>query len=127
MTPIPLTPETEALARRLIWFEEPTEALADPVRFVAYALERGTHEDMTVLRRYVSEGDLGEALDNAPAGIIGARSWAYWQARMGCVPPPPLPKRALGEARDRRAGADIDGGGRQPPGRAGKRSVSCAR
>ncbi len=27
MTPIPLTPETEALARRLIWFEEPANAL----------------------------------------------------------------------------------------------------
>jgi hypothetical protein len=32
MKPIPLTPETEALARRLAWFEEQAQALADPGR-----------------------------------------------------------------------------------------------
>jgi hypothetical protein len=96
MTPIPLTPETEALARRLVWFEVPAEALADPVRFLAYALEFATHEDMSALRRYLTEADFREALDAAPAGIIGARSWAYWQARMGRYPAPPLPTRELG-------------------------------
>ena len=96
MKPIPLTPETEALARRLVWFEEPAEALADPVRFVAYALESATHEDMTVLCRYVTEADIREALDAAPPGIIRPRSWAYWNAKMGRYPAPPLPTRQLG-------------------------------
>ena len=95
MKPIPLTPETEALARRLVWFEKPAEALADPVRFMAYALESGTHEDMKVLRRHLSESDIREALDAAPPGIIRPRSWAYWNARMGRYPAPPLPKRQL--------------------------------
>ncbi len=95
MSPLPLTPETEALARRLIWFEEPAEALADPVRFVAYALERATHNDMTLLRRYLSDAELLEALDAAPPGIIGPRSWAYWNARMGRYPAPPPPLRKL--------------------------------
>jgi hypothetical protein len=36
------TPNIEALARRLMWFEEPAEALSDPVCFVAYALARAT-------------------------------------------------------------------------------------
>ena len=49
MKTIPLTPDTEALARRLVWFEPPTEALSDTSRFVAYALVRATHEDMTSL------------------------------------------------------------------------------
>jgi hypothetical protein len=96
MTPIPLTPETEALARRIIWFEPPADALADPVRFIAYALEHATHEDMTILRRYVSEADIASALDAAPPGIIGGRSWAYWHARLGRYPPPPLPRRRIG-------------------------------
>ena len=34
----------ETLARRLVWFEEPAEAVSDPVRFVAYTLARATHE-----------------------------------------------------------------------------------
>jgi hypothetical protein len=96
MKPIPLTSETEALARRLVWFEEPAEALADPVRFVAYALESATHEDMNALRRYLTEADFREALAAAPPGIIRPRSWAYWNARMGRYPAPPLPTRQLG-------------------------------
>jgi hypothetical protein len=49
-----------------------------------------------VLRRYVSDADFREALDKAPPGIIDPRSWAYWNARMGRYPAPPLPMRQLG-------------------------------
>lgn len=96
MKPIPLTPETEALARRLVWFEEPADALADPIRFVAYALEFATYEDMKTLSRYVTEDDIRETLAAAPPGIIRPRSWAYWHARLGRYPAPPLPVRRLG-------------------------------
>lgn len=96
MKAIPLNAETEAVARRVIWFEAPEEALADSVRFVAYAMARATHEDMKVIRRYVDDTDFLEALDKAPPGIIDPRSWAYWNAKMGRYPAPPLPKRQLG-------------------------------
>jgi hypothetical protein len=49
---------TETVARRIVWFESPAEALADPVRFVAYAAARATHEDMKVVQRYVNDADL---------------------------------------------------------------------
>jgi hypothetical protein len=29
MNPIPLNPDTEEVARRVVWFEPPTQALAD--------------------------------------------------------------------------------------------------
>lgn len=93
MRKLPLTPETEALARRIIWFEEPSEALADTSRFVAYALARATHEEMIVLGRFLNLDDLREALDHAPAGIIDARSWAYWNLKLGRYPTPPMPRR----------------------------------
>lgn len=96
MKPIPLTPETEALARRLVWFEEPAEALSDTFRFVAYALARATHEDMKLLHDFLTDDDLREALDNAPPGIIDPRSWAYWNTKLGRYPAPPMPKRQLG-------------------------------
>ena len=95
MKPIPLNADTEAVARRVVWFEEPALALANPFRFLAYAMARATHEDMRVLRRYLSDADFVEALDNAPPGIIDPRSWAYWNNKMGRYPPPPLPKRVL--------------------------------
>ncbi len=96
MKSIPLTPDTEALARRLVWFEEPTEALSDTARFVAYALAGATHEDIKTLRKFLSDDDLREALDNTPPGIIDPRSWAYWNSKLGRYPAPPMPKRQLG-------------------------------
>jgi len=95
MNQIPLSPETEALARRLVWFESPEEALSDTPRFLAYAFARATHEDMKLLRRFMSDDDLREALDRAPPGIIDPRSWAYWNSKLGRYPPPPLPTRGF--------------------------------
>ena len=95
MKPIPVTPETLAVARRIIWFESPEKALADPVRFMAYAMTYALPEDMRFIRRYVSDDDFRDALDHAPAGIIDPRSWAYWNSKMGRYPPPPHPVRRL--------------------------------
>jgi hypothetical protein len=93
MMAIPLTPLTLDVARRIIWFEPPERALADPIRFMAYAMTYARHEDMRVIRRYVTDDDMREALDNAPPGIIDPRSWAYWNSKMGRYPVPPLPVR----------------------------------
>jgi hypothetical protein len=95
MRSIPLTPETAAVARRVIWFEEPEKALSDPVRFLAYAMTYATHDDLRVIRRYVTDEEFQEALDRAPPGIIDPRSWAYWNARFGRYPAPPPPERLL--------------------------------
>ena len=38
MKPIPLNTRTAAVARRVVWFEDPADALQDPVRFMAYAM-----------------------------------------------------------------------------------------
>jgi hypothetical protein len=80
--PLPLNDETRALARRLVWFDLPEKALADPVRFLAYAFARATHKEMKVLRAYVDEADLREALGNArqasstrARGPIGICAW----------------------------------------------------
>ncbi len=77
MKPISLAPEIAAVARRVIWFEDAESAVADPIRFLAYAMTYGTHEDMKIVRRHISDADFIEALDHAPAGIIDPRSWAY--------------------------------------------------
>ncbi len=96
MNTIPRTPEIDALAARVIWFESPEKALADPVRFMAYVMAHATPEDLVVVRRYVSDDDFREALDKAPPGIIDPRSWAYWNLKFGRYPPPPMPQRKLG-------------------------------
>lgn len=97
MRAIPATPHTIEAARRIIWFEEPQKALANPVRFMAYAMTYALHEDMRVIRRYVSDDEIREALDFAPPGIIEPRSWSYWNLKVGRFPPPPMPKRTFGD------------------------------
>jgi hypothetical protein len=98
MRPIPVTPETAEVARRIVWFEAPEKALADPVRFMAYAMTYALHEDMSLIRQHVSDDEIRQALDAAPPGIIDPRSWAYWNLRMGRFPPPPMRKRTFGDS-----------------------------
>jgi hypothetical protein len=94
--PLPITPQTLGIARSVIWFEPPEQALADPVRFMAYAMTYACPEDMRAIRRHVSDDDFREALDRAPPGIIDPRSWAYWNSKMGRYPAPPRPTRRFG-------------------------------
>jgi hypothetical protein len=70
MKAIPLTPEEEALGRRLVWFEELAKALSDMARFVAYALAQATHEAIKIQRAFAAAGDLREVLDDAPPSTL---------------------------------------------------------
>jgi hypothetical protein len=83
------------LAPRVIWFEPPEQALAEPMRFLAYVMTYGTAQDIAVVRRYVELGDFREALDHAPPGIMDERSWAYWNVVTGRYPVPPMPRRLI--------------------------------
>jgi hypothetical protein len=95
MTKLPVTPETIAIARHVIWFEPAETALRDPVRFMAYAMTYAGAQEIGVLRRYITNADIEEALDQAPPGIIDARSWAYWNAIVGRWPTPAMPTRQI--------------------------------
>lgn len=95
MKTLSLTPEIAEVARRVIWFEDPLQAIAEPPRFVAYAMTYGTHADMATLRREYCDDELREALAQAPPGIFDERSWAYWNLKLGRYPTPPLPVRDL--------------------------------
>ncbi len=96
MRPLPVTPQMLSIARNVIWFEPPEQALTDPVRFVAYAMTYAGPEDMRAIRKHVSDDEFREALDRAPPGIIDPRSWAYWNSKMGRYPAPPRPIRRFG-------------------------------
>ena len=95
MKPLPGTPDLLAVAARVIWFEPPDQALADPIRFLAYLMTYGTIEDVASVRRYLDLGDFREALEHAPPGIIDEHSWAYWNAMTGRYPAPPMPRRVV--------------------------------
>lgn len=95
MIALPLTEALKAIAARIVWFEPPEKALADPARFLAYAMRYATHEDMKSIRAHVSDEEFRTAIDMAPPGIVDPRSWAYWNLLLGRSPPPPMPVRVL--------------------------------
>jgi hypothetical protein len=93
MKALPTTPELLLVARRVIWFEEPEPALADPVQFLAHVMVFGTVEDLKALCGIVGKDKYRKVLEQAPPGIFDARSWAYWNLVCGRNPAPPLPVR----------------------------------
>jgi hypothetical protein len=93
MKPLPATSELLSVAERVVWFKAPSEALADPVHFLAHVMTYGTVEDLRALEGVVGPCEFREALEHAPPGIFDARSWAYWNLKCGRVPAPTLPVR----------------------------------
>ena len=95
MKSLPRNSDLLSLAPRVIWFEPPEQALANPIRFLAYLMTYGTTRDIAVVQRYIDLDDFREALEHAPPGIIDQRSWAYWNTRLGRYPVPPMPRRFI--------------------------------
>ena len=91
MNPLPLDAELTGVERRVIWFEAPDKALAEPLRFIAYVMTYGTSGDVATVRRYIGPHGFAEALDHIPPGILDNRSWAYWNAMAGRYRAPPMP------------------------------------
>jgi hypothetical protein len=92
---LPCNADLLRVAPRVLWFEPPEQALADPVRFLTYAMTYATADEIAVLRRYVELDDFREALEQAPPGIMDERSWAYWNIVTGRYPVPPMPRRMI--------------------------------
>ena len=86
-----------AVAKRVVWFENPEESLRDQNRFLAYLMTYGTLEEVLIVRKYFSDETFASALRNAPPGIFDIRSWTYWNLRYGRDPIPPLPQRRIPE------------------------------
>jgi hypothetical protein len=99
---LPVTPELLAVARRVMWFEEPERALAQPVQFLAHVMVFGGVEDLKALQGIVGKDEYCEVLDHAPPGVFDARSWAYWNLVCDRQPTPPLPVRILPATRTKR-------------------------
>ncbi len=93
MKPLPYTTELVDVAKKTVWFKSPDQAIADSIHFIAHVLTYGTHEDVKVLRKYLSQEEFEEGIINAPPGIFDPRSWHYWNLIIGRYPPPPLPQR----------------------------------
>ncbi len=91
--------ELRAVAKRVLWFEQPEEALSYPRRFLAYLMTYGTWDEVLTARKYFADQDFETVLEDPPTGIFDVRSWAYWNHVYGRATVPPLPLRQVPEVK----------------------------
>ncbi len=87
--------DLQMVAKRVVWFKKPEDALRDTKLFLAHVMTYGTLNDITVTLHYFSESDFEAVLDDPPPGIFDRRSWIYWNVRYRREPVPALPNRNL--------------------------------
>jgi hypothetical protein len=92
---LPHSPTLLNIARRLVWWLPPEEALEYPTRFLAQVMTLGTWDDVQSAQAAVGKDRLREVLLDAPPGVFDQRSWHYWHHVFGITPVPPLPSRRL--------------------------------
>jgi hypothetical protein len=96
MKPFESAPELLTVARRVMWFKEPAESLAEPIHFLAHVMTYGDEQDINAISKAgVGLDHFREVLDNAPPGIFDKKSWAYWHLKCKRLEPPALPVRKL--------------------------------
>ena len=81
------------VARRVVWFKPPHEALRNRVLFLNHAMTYGDVQDVLAVRRSLDDEALRDALRKAHPGIFAPRSWACRHTVLGMVPVPPMPVR----------------------------------
>ena len=83
------------VAKRVVWFKAPDDAVKDVKLFLAHVMTYGTLTDITTTLQYFSEKDFEAVLDDPPPGVFDRRSWTYWNVRYHREPVPELPKRQI--------------------------------
>jgi hypothetical protein len=83
------------VAKRVVWFKAPDDAVKDVKLFLAHVMTYGTLTDITTTLQYFSEKDFEAVLNDPPPGVFDRRSWTYWNVRYHRQPVPELPKRQI--------------------------------
>ncbi|MGH8018918.1 MAG: hypothetical protein ACREIA_11600 [Opitutaceae bacterium] len=87
--------QLDIIARRVVWWKPPSEALADHDDFLCRVMVFGTWDDAAFVIGSLGEEAMRHALRHAPAGLFDPASWHYWHHRLGFHEVPELPRRAL--------------------------------
>jgi len=85
--------ELLALARRIVWYKQPEDALRNRGVFLAHLMTQGSEEDLFIAQMHFPDEDFRAVLDNPPPGIFTRETWERWNREYGRVPVPPLPRR----------------------------------
>ena len=87
--------DLEKVAKRVVWFKTPDDALRDVKLFLAHVMTYGTLSDISTTLQFFPEDDFEATLNDPPPGVFDRRSWTYWNVRYRREPVPALPKRKI--------------------------------
>lgn len=65
--------DLKAVAKRLVWFKAPEDALQEKKLFLAHVMTYGTLRDLIVVLGFFSESDLDAVLDDPHRSRAGSR------------------------------------------------------
>jgi hypothetical protein len=86
------------LAKKYLWWQNPEEAISNPERVLAGAMNLGSFEDYQLLVRTFRWQILTGVLKNAAPGWFSPKSWSFWHRILELTetsePVPPPPHRA---------------------------------
>jgi hypothetical protein len=91
-----VTRSLEQVARRVNWYDDPADVLANVDQFLCEVMARGRIEDILAVRQRFSWEDFRKAYLAAPAGLFAPRAWAYWGLMLLDEPERPMPQRFPG-------------------------------
>ena len=80
------------VARRVVWYDDPEQTLAELPIFLTQVMVYGSPADVATVERYIPSEEFRRVLENAPAGVFTLEVWVSWHRRFG-IAPPPLPRR----------------------------------
>ena len=88
----PYPDELIRVAKKVVWYDSPEEALADLPAFLTQVMIYGSPADVRAVEQYVPSEEFRRVLESAPAGVFTKDLWRHWHERFG-LPVPPLPRR----------------------------------
>jgi hypothetical protein len=85
----------QTIAARVCWWQPAEETLRDTPLFLCRVMTWGTLEDAGFCLDRFGQEAFRSALRSAPPGLLDPRSWHYWHHRLGVLPAPAQPVRAI--------------------------------
>jgi hypothetical protein len=85
----------QGIATRVCWWQPAAETLEDIPLFLCRVMTFGTWEDASFCLDHFGWEAFRSALRATPPGLMDVRSWHYWHHRLGMLPVPEQPVRAI--------------------------------
>jgi hypothetical protein len=80
---VPYPADLLRIARKVVWYDQPEQTLADLDTFLAHLMVYGSPADVAAASRYVPVEEFRRVLENAPAGLFTQEAWQKWHEELG--------------------------------------------